>query len=490
MNTQGLTRLLAATLLAAAAAATTAQAQARGAPAAKAAYMVIDLSGGSDAAKYPVSYSAEPPDLDFDTCRTKELWLRLIPAGTFMMGSPANELGRRNHETQHQVTLTQPFYIGVFEVTQKQWELVMGTNPSQHRGDTRPVDRVSYDMIRGKTAGARWPADNGVDADSFFGRLRARTALLADLPTEAQWEYACRAGTTTALNSGKNLTNAAQCPNMAEVGRYAHNRNDGKGGFTVAHTKVGMYKPNAWGLYDMHGNVFECCLDWYNGDYGAAPATDPKGAESSAESKRVWRGGGSASTHTAEKARSATRQVVLKHNEGGVHDGFRAAIQPGKSPAAAGVSGAEDEKLAAESEAFKAVWEVYTASADKIRAESQPKIDALQQQYAKALETLQGTVQRQGSLEKSKAVAAEIERFEAAKSVPPVPDANEITEIKTLQANYTRPYAAIEKDMNARLATLTQRYVQALEKLQTDLVKAGKLDEATAVSEAKERARR
>ena len=250
-------------------------------------YMVVDLSGGTGVAKYPVRYSATPPDVTQNTCRTTELWLRLILPGTFIMGSPAEELGRQIYENQHTVTLTKPFYIGVFEVTQKQYQLVMGTNPSQYKGDTRPVEYVSYNMLRGSVNGASWPTTNQVDEDSFFYVLRAKTSMLFDLPTEAQWEYACRAGTSTALNSGKNLTSTDSCPNMAEVGRYYYNTSDGKGGYSQ-HTKVGSYLPNAWGLYDMHGNNLEWCLDWYN-NANLTNATDPKGVSSG--SYRVLRGG-------------------------------------------------------------------------------------------------------------------------------------------------------------------------------------------------------
>ena len=117
--------------------------------------------------------------------------------------------------------------------------------------------------------------------------LRTKTGLLFDLPTEAQWEYACRAGTTTALNSGKNLTAEGKCPNMAEVGRYDGKQGDGRGGYSQ-HTKVGCYLPNAWGLYDMHGNVSEWCLDWL-GDYPTEAVADPAGADWG--DYRVRRGG-------------------------------------------------------------------------------------------------------------------------------------------------------------------------------------------------------
>jgi formylglycine-generating enzyme required for sulfatase activity len=252
-------------------------------------YMVVDLSGGVDALSYPVSYLSSVPAGGWtDEYKTTKLVLRLIPPGTFMMGSPSDELGRYSNETLHQVTLTKPFYIGVFELTQKQWQLVMGDTPSYYKGDTRPVEQVSYNTIRGSVNGAAWPTHNQVDANSFMGRLRSKVNMLFDLPTEAQWEYACRAGTSTALNSGKNLTGTQNCANMAEVGRYIGNTGDGKGGYSQ-HTKVGSYLGNAWGLYDMHGNVHEWCIDWYVDNLGKSHVLDPSGASSG--TYRLWKGG-------------------------------------------------------------------------------------------------------------------------------------------------------------------------------------------------------
>ncbi len=262
-------------------------------------YLVVDLNTGV------ITTSSAGPDLSDDTCRTTELWLRRIQKGTFTMGSPDTEVGRFSSETQHQVTLTEDFYIGVFPITQKQFFLVYGSNPSNYQGDTRPVEKINYGILRGESKGAGWPSSNEVDEDSFLGKLRAKTGRDFDLPTEAQWEYACRAGTTTALNTGKNLTWPSQDSAMDEAGRYLSNQKDGRGGYSE-HTKVGSYLPNAWGLYDMHGNVRECCLDWYQKDLGNSAVTDPRGPATGTE--RSDRGG--SFFFYAQHCRSATRNKL------------------------------------------------------------------------------------------------------------------------------------------------------------------------------------
>ncbi|NLZ64655.1 MAG: formylglycine-generating enzyme family protein, partial [Lentisphaerae bacterium] len=149
------------------------------------------------------------------------------------------------------------------------------------------------------------------DATSFLGKLRGKTGLDFDLPTEAQWEYACRAGTATALNSGKDWTGEKYCPNMNEVGRYYENGGEaGEGNSdsdaSVGSAIVGSYRPNGWGLYDMHGNVWEWCLDWSNGsDYPGGEVTDPKGGS---DGDRVHRGG--AWYSGARYCRSAYRSQI------------------------------------------------------------------------------------------------------------------------------------------------------------------------------------
>ena len=223
-------------------------------------YIVVDLSSGANSSSYPASYLYGVPSEGWtDTYKTTKLVLKRMLPGTYKMQNTSN------------VTLTKPFYIGVFEVTQKQYSLVMGSNPSNFKGDSLPVQFVSYNTIRGSSNGAKWPASSAVDSTSFMGKLRARTGLDFDLPTEAQWEYACRAGTTTTYYWGNSMN-----------GDYAWYFNNSS---RTTH-KVGTKTPNAWGLYDMSGNVWEWCLDWYG---TLAYGTDPKGPSSG--SGRVLRGG-------------------------------------------------------------------------------------------------------------------------------------------------------------------------------------------------------
>ena len=274
-------------------------------------YMVIDLSRGASASSYPVSYLDDVPEGGWtDEYQTTKMVLRYVAPGTFNMGSPSSEIGRANNEPLHQVTLTKPFYIGVFACSQKQWALVKGSNPITYdplKNDIYVQTEVSYDDVRGSSQGAQWPASSAVDSTSFLGRMRSRTGLAFDLPTEAQWEYACRAGTTTAYNLGLDLPSS----DPGEISSYVWNNNIARCsyyynslGATMFATPsgVGIGIPNNWGLYAMHGNTWEWCLDWYSG-LGTGAATDPVGAASG--DNRVLRGG---SSHCmGEDCRSARR---------------------------------------------------------------------------------------------------------------------------------------------------------------------------------------
>ena len=258
-------------------------------------YCVVDLSAGANATSYPVSYLAAPPSGGFnvDAYKTSKLVLKRLEAGTFKMQGSSN------------VTLTKPFFCGLFEVTQRQYELVTGSNPcsstSYGKGNTYPVYYVSYDMIRGSSNGAKWPSSSAVDSSSFVGKLRSRTGLDFDLPTEAQWEYACRAGTTTTYSCG----NSANGNYMWYYGNAS----------STAHP-VGSKSANQWGLYDMHGNVWEWCLDWYG---TLAYGTDPKG--SSSGSNRMSRGG--SWRHDADYCTSSCRNNYGPPSLVGNFIGFR-----------------------------------------------------------------------------------------------------------------------------------------------------------------------
>ena len=225
-----------------------------------------------------------------------KLDLMLIPAGKFMMGSSVSEKDRNENETQHEVTLTKPFYMGKHEVTQEQWEAVMGNNPSSKtKGANLPVTDVSWE-----------------DCQEFIKKLNAKTNGGYRLPTESEWEYACRAGTTTSYSFGNNLTKSDA--NIDGTGTKA----------------VESYKPNAFGLYDLHGNVWEYCEDWYD-DYPAGTVTDPKGPATG--DSRVLRGG--SFYYNESVARSSSRDFYSPTSRV-VNGGFRLAstadIKAGVAP--------------------------------------------------------------------------------------------------------------------------------------------------------------
>ena len=222
-------------------------------------YVVIDLSAGANATSYTSAYLYAIPSGGWtDAYKTSKLVLRRISPGSFKMGGAYN------------VTLTKSFCMGIFEVTQKQYQLVMGVNSTTSSGDKLPAN-VSYNTIRGSSNGAKWPTSSAVDSDSFVGKLRARTGLNFELPTEAQWEYTCRAGSATIYYWGDSMN-----------GNYAWYYDNSSSQSQIVGTKT----PNAWGLYDMSGNVLEWCLDWSG---SLSSGMDPKGASSG--SYRVARGG-------------------------------------------------------------------------------------------------------------------------------------------------------------------------------------------------------
>ena len=221
----------------------------------------------------------------------------LIESGAFIMGSPVDELGRADDETEHEVTLTRDFYLAETEVTQGEWLAVMGSNPSEFSGcDDCPVEMVSwYDAV--EFCNARSALETLSPAYDIDGESVSwdPTANGYRLPTEAEAEYACRAGSTTAYYNGPNLHTKCNDPNLDEIGWYCGN-ND------VRPEEVAQKLPNAWGLYDMSGNVHEWCWDWKE-DYPSGPATDPTGPESGAN--RARRSGSWASN--AQACRSAER---------------------------------------------------------------------------------------------------------------------------------------------------------------------------------------
>ena len=243
------------------------------------AYCVIDVSGGTSASSYPITYLDSCPIAGWgDEYKTTKILLRRIEPGTMWrtLSWPVSP------DKTKQVTLTRPFYLGVFEITQKQYLLVTGNNPSCYLGDMRPVESVSWSTIRGESSVYNWPSIKTVDPTSFIGVLQSKTGYNFDLPTESQWEYACRAGTTSEYNNGES-----NYEDLKQLGRFMDNRDDERGGFSE-HTTVGLYFPNSWGLYDMHGNVYELCLDW-SGTVNNDPVTDYLGPISG--SYRVKRGG-------------------------------------------------------------------------------------------------------------------------------------------------------------------------------------------------------
>jgi uncharacterized protein (TIGR02996 family) len=191
-----------------------------------------------------------------------------VPPGIFLMGSPKTERERQDNETQHRVRLTKGLWLGVHPVTQAQWQSIMGNNPSQFRGEDLPVERVSWG-----------------DCQEFCAMLAQRDGRQYALPTEAEWEYACRAGTTAPFHFGAILNGTqANCNGNSPYGTKE------KGPYQKRTSAVGSYRPNTFGLWDMHGNVWEWCQDGYRVTHSPDDAENPVHLEEQG-SGRVVRGG-------------------------------------------------------------------------------------------------------------------------------------------------------------------------------------------------------
>ena len=309
-------------------------------------YMVIDLSSGPNSPRYPVRYTFTPPTLvptnDLVACakdpnRTTKMWLKRIKESTFDFGGTQNN-SKMEDRTDFKVRLS-PYYIGIFEVTQKQWALVMDAWPSKYSNTVyraaRPVAMVNYEDVIGHN---KWPVNREIASESFVGRLRARTGLATlNLPTEAQWVCASKEG----QDEDKQISRA--------TGRHKYNPsyNEDTENFDASPMSgtafVGTYQPNSWGIYDLFGNVMEMCLDahmkspdlnaLYANQYDDAElklVVDPIGPSTlnSKEQYHATRGG---AYYNSEAFCSSYRRHYNCRNETGTRNkgiGLRIAVSP------------------------------------------------------------------------------------------------------------------------------------------------------------------
>lgn len=254
-------------------------------------------------------FSPPPPNVPVITNSLNMQFIE-IPAGTFLMGAiPGDDLAKGNEHPRHEVTITQPFSLGRFEVTQAEYATLMGENPSYFS----PAGRGASEVEGWVTNNFPVEMVNWFEATKFCRRLSELPAEKAAgrhyrLPTEAEWEYACRAGTTTRFSFGDQSD-----PDMANYKGY------------IGRTQpVGSYPPNAWGLHDMQGNVLEWCSDWHTDDYySQSPQADPPGPEFSPDDVKVLRGGGYAFT----PASASFRDDIPPHFRGPGH-GLRLVMEP------------------------------------------------------------------------------------------------------------------------------------------------------------------
>jgi len=319
-------------------------------------YMVVDISNAAqpDTQTYYPGAEFVPGGVSNGLYKTTTFLMRKIMAKDvkWTMGSTTLEPGRQSaREATHQVTLTNNYYIGVYQTTQAQWALIQTANPTPSKFSNaedcamRPVENVSYNEMRtsaDKNANSAyyWPADP--NPDSFLGKLRTKTGIDFDLPSEAQWEFAARAGNgDTKWGNGSGIVNGYEDANLKKLGRYKYTggwvNNTTSPADTCRATNgtaiVGSYAPNSWGIYDMSGNVWELCLDWYedninarNGAVNINPSAPSKTLSGENGSTRVSRGGSFGSD--AGSCRAAYRAGDNPTYQGR-DDGFRVACTAG-----------------------------------------------------------------------------------------------------------------------------------------------------------------
>ena len=323
-------------------------------------YMAVDVSatGGAGTQTYYPAADFVPGGVTNAEYKTSVLLMRKIMAKdvTWTMGSTTLETKRNaTRETAHRVTLTNNYYIGVYQVTQAQWDLIQPSRlaPSYYNNAAdramRPVEQVCYNEIRNAANSTTadtaydWPADP--NPNSFLGKLRTKSGLDFDLPSEAQWEFAARAGNgDTKWGDGSGILNGDADANLNLLGRYERDGGKVLNGSSYANPAqscgatngtaiVGSYAPNAWGLYDMHGNVWEWCLDWYEDNisaHGGAVNIDPsapaKTLSGASGASRVIRGG--SWINAAGNCRPACRSDGTPSNRHG-YNGFRVLCSAG-----------------------------------------------------------------------------------------------------------------------------------------------------------------
>ena len=215
------------------------------------------------------------PFLNLSIAKGIEMTFACIAPGTFLMGSPETELEPDDNEELHEVTLTKPFFMGIHQVTQEQWQAIMGSNPSLFEGENLPVEQVSWE-----------------DCIAFCKKLSERTGRLCTLPSEAQWEYACRAGTTTTFSFGEAISTNQANYNGSFDYVTPMNFRSADGEYREKTTPVGSFDANALGLFDMHGNLWDWCEDYYGNYAELKSLKDPAQSIKQSENRRVLRGGG------------------------------------------------------------------------------------------------------------------------------------------------------------------------------------------------------